>query len=201
MVPRGGPDSDETMRKTALVTGITGQDGSYLAELLLEKGYNKNIPPISLSGSTNEPTLVPALTSISTTLMKVVKIEEADHSIHLQFEISIQWRENRVRYQNLKRDTSLNALNNDDIGQLWLPLLIYANTDQKESTRLGWISEWATRVTVTREGNFTRNGLDEVDEAEVFQGADNRLTMNQTYTKEFQCQYQLQHYPFDTQAI
>lgn len=27
------------MRKTALVTGITGQDGSYLAELLLEKGY------------------------------------------------------------------------------------------------------------------------------------------------------------------
>lgn len=26
--------------KTALITGITGQDGSYLAELLLEKGYN-----------------------------------------------------------------------------------------------------------------------------------------------------------------
>ena len=27
------------MHKTALITGITGQDGSYLAELLLEKGY------------------------------------------------------------------------------------------------------------------------------------------------------------------
>jgi len=26
-------------RKVALVTGITGQDGSYLTELLLEKGY------------------------------------------------------------------------------------------------------------------------------------------------------------------
>ena len=26
--------------KTALITGITGQDGSYLAELLLDKGYN-----------------------------------------------------------------------------------------------------------------------------------------------------------------
>ena len=25
--------------KNALITGITGQDGSYLAELLLEKGY------------------------------------------------------------------------------------------------------------------------------------------------------------------
>ena len=27
------------MSKTALVTGITGQDGTYLAELLLSKGY------------------------------------------------------------------------------------------------------------------------------------------------------------------
>jgi GDPmannose 4,6-dehydratase len=27
-------------KKTAIITGVTGQDGSYLAELLLEKGYN-----------------------------------------------------------------------------------------------------------------------------------------------------------------
>jgi len=27
------------MTKKALITGITGQDGSYLAEFLLEKGY------------------------------------------------------------------------------------------------------------------------------------------------------------------
>ena len=28
------------MKKKALITGITGQDGSYLAEFLLEKGYD-----------------------------------------------------------------------------------------------------------------------------------------------------------------
>jgi GDPmannose 4,6-dehydratase len=33
--------SDE--KKVALITGITGQDGSYLAELLLEKGYEVSI--------------------------------------------------------------------------------------------------------------------------------------------------------------
>ena len=27
------------MRKVALITGVTGQDGSYLSELLLSKGY------------------------------------------------------------------------------------------------------------------------------------------------------------------
>ena len=36
---RSGPDRKIRMTKTALITGITGQDGSYLAELLLSKGY------------------------------------------------------------------------------------------------------------------------------------------------------------------
>jgi len=31
---------ENTERKVALITGITGQDGSYLAELLLDKGYD-----------------------------------------------------------------------------------------------------------------------------------------------------------------
>ena len=33
------PTSASSVGKVALITGITGQDGSYLAELLLEKGY------------------------------------------------------------------------------------------------------------------------------------------------------------------
>lgn len=34
------PERNLTMNKRALITGITGQDGSYLAELLLAKGYH-----------------------------------------------------------------------------------------------------------------------------------------------------------------
>jgi GDPmannose 4,6-dehydratase len=46
MLPRQGtkaPDFEpleEELTKTALITGITGQDGAYLAELLLTKGYS-----------------------------------------------------------------------------------------------------------------------------------------------------------------
>ena len=87
----------------------------------------------------------------------------------------------------------------DDI---WLPLVVYDNTDQKEVTRLGMDWEWITVVAVTREEeNPKRSGIDEIDEVENFQGGKNRLTMNQTYTWEFQCQYELQHYPFDTQVF
>ena len=34
-----GSHGDDTMAERALITGITGQDGSYLAEFLLNKGY------------------------------------------------------------------------------------------------------------------------------------------------------------------
>ena len=160
--------------------------------IIFEENYNKNIPPFNRTD--------PAIVNISITLMKVVEIEETDHSIHLQFQISMQWRENRVKYQNLKKKTALNALTDDYIRQLWLPLILFDNTDQKEVTRLGTEWEWMTFVTVTRDENFTRSGLDKIDEAEIFDGAENRLTMNQTYTWEFQCQYELQRYPFDTQV-
>ena len=118
-------------------------------------------------------------------------------------QISMRWNETRVTYHNLKNQTSLNALTDDDVQKIWLPIIVYDNTDQKEVTRLGEYGngEWATSVTVTREGRFTRSDIREVDEAEIFEGAENSLTMNQTYTWEFQCKYKLQRYPFDTQVL
>ena len=59
---------------------------------------------------------------------------------------------------------------------------------------------------ITKKYNFTNNGFPyihirkQVDEAEIFEGDQNTLIMTQTYTEDFQCQYMLQRYPFDTQA-
>ena len=83
---------------------------------------------------------------------------------------------------------------------MWLPLVIYDNTDQKETTRLGMGWEWNTPISVIREGNFTRSGLEVVDETEIFEGGENTLSMQQVYTWQFQCKYNLKEYPFDTQV-
>ena len=117
-------------------------------------------------------------------------------------------------YHNLKNRTSLNALTKEDIEKLWLPKVIYENTDQKDTTRLGVDWEWDTGIVVDRQGSFTRSGRDVVDEIEVFKGAEmntftftfsvkgaeNNLIMSQTYTKDFQCSYDFSKYPFDTQV-
>ena len=42
--------------------------------------------------------------------------------------------------------------------------------------------------------------MEEIDEREIFKGSENTLTMNQTYTHEFQCIFDLRKYPFDEQT-
>ena len=118
----------------------------------------------------------------------------------MQFQISLEWKDNRATFHNLKANMYLNALPLDDFKQLWLPLVIYTNTDQQETTRLGENWEWTTRVWVKREGSFTRSEPSVLDEIEIFKGSENTLVMVQSYTHEFQCVYQLEKYPFDTQV-
>ena len=165
--------------------------------LFLEEGYNKRVPPV---GKNEEGKLTPAPVKVSLALLKVVDIKEEEYSIELQFQITLEWKEIRASYHNLKPETYLNALSLGEIESLWLPLVVYTNTDQQETTRLGFHTEWSTYVSVKREGNFNRSGYEMVDETEIFKGKENTLIMTQSYTHEFQCIYQLGRYPFDTQV-
>ena len=166
--------------------------------LILKEGYNKNVVPVRSNQGKKEMVNV----SISIDLLKLVDIKEKDYSIKIQFSITLDWMENRATYQNLKHDKSLNALTQNDIEKLWLPRVIYENTDQKETTRLGEYGngEWETRIVVNRRGNFSIGGLDNINEIEIFNGAENSLIMSQTYTHEFQWEYDFSMYPFDTQV-
>ena len=100
--------------------------------------------------------IVPVSINVSMRLLKMMGIDERENSIDLQFKIILEWRDQRITFNNLKRDSFFNALTEDEMRTIWLPILIYTNTDQKETTRLGWVSEWSTSVIVSRDGNFTR---------------------------------------------
>ena len=114
-------------------------------------------------------------------LLKVVSVKEEHHSIELQFEITLKWKESRATNQNLK---GKRYLNEEDLERLWFPLVVYASTDQQERTRLGMDWEWSTSVSVLREGNFARSDLTVLDEIEIFKGEENTLVMEQVYTHE-----------------
>ena len=120
--------------------------------LTLPEGYNKIVPPFSVPKSA----IVPVSVNVSLRLLTVIDIDENDNTIDLQFEIILTWRDYRISFSNLKDQTFLNALTEENIESIWLPLVVYDNTDQKETTRLRWTAEWSTSVVVSKEGNFTR---------------------------------------------
>ena len=120
-----------------------------LCILVLKDGYNKNVPPIKSS----EPVDV----SSSMNVLKLkLDIADDDYSIEIQFQITFMQKENRVTYHNLKNRDTLNALMQSDFEKLWLPKIIYENTDQKQTTRLGEFrnGECETRAIV----NFALGG-------------------------------------------
>ena len=121
--------------------------------LTLTEGYNKIVPPFS---RTKSETIIPVSVNVSLRLLTVMDIDEDENTIDLQFEIILDWKDSRISYSNLKNEVFLNALTLENIESIWLPLVVYENTNQKETTRLGWTAEWSTSVTVSREGNFTR---------------------------------------------
>lgn len=79
------------MKKNALITGITGQDGSYLAELLLEKGYNvygimrrkSTIDYGNIKHLVDKVTLIYADMTDLSSLISAMKISNADEVYNL----------------------------------------------------------------------------------------------------------------------
>ena len=86
--------------KTALITGITGQDGSYLAELLLEKGYE--VHGITRRASTNNLVRIEHLLNDprlhlhegdltdSTSLIRIIKSTQPDELYNLAAQSHVQ---------------------------------------------------------------------------------------------------------------
>jgi len=81
------------MVKRALITGITGQDGAYLANFLLKKGYevygtyrrlsSPNFWRLQHLGIFDEINLIPVDLSDTSSILEAIKISEPDEVYHL----------------------------------------------------------------------------------------------------------------------
>ena len=134
---------------------------------------------------------------VSTSIRNVIDISEVNHIIELKFDILMEWYEYRVDYQNLKTVKALNTLTDEELRSLWIPYIIFQNTDDDEAVELDGVR---SRVFIIRESDFQRSGMEIAEEIEIFSGASNKLTIGQTYSKQFHCTYLLHYFPFDTQV-
>ena len=81
-----------------------------------------------------------------------------------------------------------------------LPLITNSNAQNTDFNEAVTLEVTDSKVYIKREGEFTRASISSVDEVEIFEGKENRVTMVQTYSKRFHCTYLLHNFPFDTQV-
>ena len=169
-------------------------DENNCVTVVVKDNYNKKIAPFTFDKKSN--TIIPVNVDISMDVIDVLRIIEVDQEFELKLSLSMEWYDSRIIYHNLKETRSANVPTTEEVRKLWLPFVIFDNTKQNEATVL----DGNTKITFTREGNFSQADDDETHEINIFSGSENRITFQQVYSKYFKCEYLLQLYPFDTQV-
>ena len=168
-----------------------GSDEMECRIIVLEKGYQKEkpAPPIDQISEKNS-------VNINMKLESVQRISETQGSITLLFHMEMQWWDPRLNFENLKKTTELNILTRKESEKIWVPVLVFNNTQNKLETS----NDKKTVVFVTRDGDFINSDITTLDNVEVFAGTENMISMGRMYNMNFMCEYHLDMYPFDTQT-
>ena len=136
-----------------------------------------------------------AMVKLRVDLLKVLQIDEVAMLYETQYTVNLEWLDPRITFYNLNENQGLNTLVELEKEQIWTPKLILDNTKQKTRTK----TDSESVISVKREGNYTRNTLEDVDNIYIFKGLYNPLDMSRVYQTEWICDYEMNWYPFDTQ--
>ena len=107
----------------------------------------------------------------------------------------VTWLDPRLKLQNLKHNDNLNILAREERDNVWFPDIIFENTDSDERM----VMDGKATLIVRREGSGTPSSVKNEIKSEIFKGEENPFFYSRTYSMEFDCDFQLQSYPFDSQ--
>ena len=128
--------------------------------------------------------------------MVVQDIQEVAQYLKLKFRISLEWKDARVSFYNIKPDENMNSLSMEEQLSLWTPTIVFWNTEQQLKT----VNDENTFASIRRSGNNSLIAREVNEDIEVYSGAENEITMSRVYSIKFYCEYQMAWYPFDQQT-
>ena len=109
-----------------------------------------------------------------------------ESKIKVQFTLSMSWYDSRLLFKNLKTREYYNVVD-PETQELWIPSLGFHNTEDKQST----VSDSDTSIRILKEGNSSLAGLESLENAEEYLGAENKIKTSRTYDINFICNYHL----------
>ena len=128
-------------------------------------------------------------------IVVVQDIQEVSQYIQLKFRLSLNWKDARVFFYNIKTEEVLNSLSLEEKLSLWTPTIVFWNTE-KQLKSVNDIESFAS-IKRVEQGTIIDRTVNE--DIEVFSGEDNEITFSRVYSIKFDCEYQMAWYPFDIQ--
>ena len=159
-------------------------DEADCSRVSLEPTYQKFIVPPSSQVTEDNKTEV----TISVSLSTIMDISEVGGYFQVQFDLIMNWFESRLRFKNLKDDMNLNSFLPTENNEVWVPELIFVNTENKPST----ITDDRTSFKVEKRGDYILSLSSENENIQYFEGSKNPLEMRRFYNQRFLCDYGMQ---------
>ena len=137
------------------------------------------------------------LNAINIYIIFSLQIDEIGETFYVSFNQDAAWIDPRLVYKNLKRNTDLNVLSEDETDAIWTPQIVFYNTKGKEES----VADERTILSVIpgEQFKFERTDQTTFENIYMFQGGENNLKLSKTHDTKFLCQYDMAWYPFDTQ--
>nr|XP_045583291.1 uncharacterized protein LOC123746084 [Procambarus clarkii] len=151
--------------------------------------YQSHLPP--RAGGREDKSL-PIVLTIDVDFLSV---RTMDMVMDLSYELALTWVDNRLRYQNLKVNNTLNILPDDTMHKLWSPQVSFVNTNGNQHT----LMDTDTTMLVDRYGNAISRDPAAPAEVDIFSGETNTVTAKRKYGTVYMCDLDLVLYPFDVQ--
>ena len=154
--------------------------------------YIQEYPPITADNE-RHPIKIPI--DISVDILKILDIDEVSGTFKVSFELHSSWFDPRLTYVNLKNDTDLNTLTEQEKREVWSPNIVFGNTESQEKG----VIDRDVIAKIKRLGKFKASSRYEPIKSYYFKGGDNPITFSRIYDIEFICSYDMAWYPFDLQ--
>ena len=128
--------------------------------------------------------------------MVVQEIKEIQQILQLKFSLRMTWVDARLDFFNIKVDETMNVISIDELNQIWLPIIIFDNTEEGQIT----INDDKSFATINRTGKGTGSDPSISEDIDIYKGSENSISMSRLYNIDFFCDYDMRWYPFDAQT-
>ena len=137
----------------------------------MDESYQKFISPPALNQTKK------IVIEVSADIIDILEINEISSLFQVQFYLHFTWYDSRLTFFDLRNDTGLNTLSPSEKQEIWIPELVFDNTEYKLST----VVDDDASITVRKTGPYSLSRISDPTNRQHFEGKGNPITLSRFY--------------------